>query len=118
MDHGSRTCLNCKARQCTDCSFWFGDQNVEKDHRDRTCATMRLIQTDGVEAATLALLSSVSKPCPNPKCHVPTQKRDGCDHMKCTTCGAHWCWECGWLWDKNRQGYGVYEHMRDKHNWQ
>lgn len=29
-----------------------------------------------------------------PKCHVPTFKNNGCNHISCI-CGAHWCYKCG-----------------------
>jgi hypothetical protein len=29
-----------------------------------------------------------------PGCHVRTTKDNGCNHLKCTQCGADWCWQC------------------------
>ena len=33
-----------------------------------------------------------AKPCP--KCGAPTEKSRGCNHVVCTSCGAHWCFLC------------------------
>jgi ariadne-1 len=33
-----------------------------------------------------------AKPCPS--CHVPIEKSNGCNHIKCTQCGFDFCWLC------------------------
>ena len=48
-----------------------------------------------VDAATNALIASISKRCPNPRCQRPTEKSGGCNHMTCPACQQHWCWLCG-----------------------
>lgn len=30
-----------------------------------------------------------------PKCHIPIEKNDGCNHMTCIKCNHRWCWSCG-----------------------
>jgi hypothetical protein len=30
-----------------------------------------------------------------PKCRVPIEKNDGCNHMTCPKCNHYWCWSCG-----------------------
>lgn len=30
-----------------------------------------------------------------PKCGVPIEKNDGCNHMSCPQCNHYWCWVCG-----------------------
>lgn len=47
-----------------------------------------------------------------PKCHVPTVKSEGCNHIACR-CGCHWCYFCE-FGPCNSKGE-VYAHMRDKH---
>ena len=34
-----------------------------------------------------------TKKCPH--CSIPTEKNNGCDHMKCRECKKDWCWICG-----------------------
>lgn len=49
------------------------------------------------------------KPCPG--CGVDTQKFSGCDHLLCTQCGTHWCFNCGEKQDEE----DVYDHMMAAH---
>eukprot|EP00808_Paulinella_micropora_P030627 g21991.t1 len=44
-----------------------------------------------------------TKPCPNPKCKVPTEKNGGCQHMTCRQCHHHWCWTCRSYWQSSYQ---------------
>jgi hypothetical protein len=37
--------------------------------------------------------------CPN--CDACIEKNEGCNHMTCTKCGNHWCWECRKNWDEH-----------------
>ena len=30
-----------------------------------------------------------------PKCGVPIEKNEGCNHMSCPQCNHYWCWACG-----------------------
>jgi len=30
-----------------------------------------------------------------PKCSVPIEKNEGCNHMRCPQCDYYWCWVCG-----------------------
>ncbi|GFU07776.1 ATP-dependent RNA helicase DEAH12, chloroplastic [Nephila pilipes] len=29
-----------------------------------------------------------------PRCNTAIEKNEGCDHMTCTGCGSHFCWQC------------------------
>lgn len=108
---GHRKCFSCGASKCQTCESWFGDQNPDLDHRDRTCNIMHLIRVQGLDAANEALLAQTSKKCPN--CSFPTSKNGGCNHIHCR-CGTHWCWKCRWH-DSNGQK-GIYDHLREAHN--
>jgi IBR domain, a half RING-finger domain len=37
-------------------------------------------------------MKSNTRPCPS--CSVPISKVSGCNHMKCSHCGAQFCWAC------------------------
>lgn len=50
------------------------------------------------------------KNCPG--CKVPIERAEGCNHMTCTRCQTHICWECLETFPK---GQGIYDHMRSVH---
>lgn len=50
------------------------------------------------------------KSCPG--CKVPIERSEGCNHMTCTRCQTHICWECMATFPK---GDGIYNHMRIQH---
>ena len=50
------------------------------------------------------------KSCPG--CRVPIERSEGCNHMTCTRCQTHSCWECLATFPR---GEGIYEHMRLQH---
>ena len=47
-----------------------------------------------------------------PGCKVPIERSEGCNHMTCTRCQTHICWECLATFPR---GQGIYEHMRIQH---
>jgi len=50
------------------------------------------------------------KNCPG--CKTPIERSEGCNHMTCTRCQTHICWECLATFP---QGNGIYQHMRYEH---
>lgn len=50
------------------------------------------------------------KQCPT--CSVPIEKTEGCNHMMCTRCQTHICWQCMKTF---AGGEGIYGHMREVH---
>lgn len=50
------------------------------------------------------------KSCPG--CKAPIERSEGCNHMTCTRCQSHICWECLATFPR---GQGIYEHMRVQH---
>ncbi|CAK4492437.1 unnamed protein product [Aphanomyces euteiches] len=49
---------------------------------------------------------------PCPKCQVLTEKIGGCNHMTCSNCNQHWCFECSAGFDSDDE---VYEHLYAVH---
>lgn len=47
-----------------------------------------------------------------PKCDAPIEKIDGCNHIECTNCANHICWQCMTSFST---GPEVYKHMQDEH---
>ncbi|KAF7973906.1 hypothetical protein HWV62_13946 [Athelia sp. TMB] len=50
------------------------------------------------------------KTCPG--CKASIERIAGCNHMTCTRCQTHICWECLHTFPK---GEGIYQHMRAEH---
>ena len=55
--------------------------------------------------------SITTKSCP--KCSACIEKISGCNHIECTSCGCHWCWECGIACESFQ---ATYTHMWNTHN--
>ncbi|KAJ3553961.1 hypothetical protein NP233_g12526 [Leucocoprinus birnbaumii] len=47
-----------------------------------------------------------------PTCDAPIEKVEGCNHMMCTQCQTHICWQCTKTFPG---GEGIYGHMREVH---
>lgn len=47
-----------------------------------------------------------------PTCNVPIERIEGCNHMTCTRCQTHVCWQCLKTFEG---GQGIYGHMREVH---
>lgn len=47
-----------------------------------------------------------------PTCSVPIERTEGCNHMTCTRCQTHICWQCLKTFEG---GEGIYGHMREVH---
>ncbi|CAD5126134.1 DgyrCDS14303 [Dimorphilus gyrociliatus] len=57
-------------------------------------------------AANCLWLVTNSKPCPS--CKSPIQKKEGCNHMKCSKCKHDFCWVCLESWKKHNSTTGGY----------
>ena len=47
-----------------------------------------------------------------PRCDAPIEKTDGCNHIECTNCSNHICWQCLASFPT---GPEVYKHMDEEH---
>ena len=76
------TCAECGLQYC----FVHGNAHPPDEPCDvyeRRCASAR----------TTHWLAQHCKPCP--KCGAPSQRKSGCNHLRCPQCGEDWCWLCG-----------------------
>lgn len=55
-------------------------------------------------------LSAGAKDCS--KCGATIQKIEGCNHMVCSSCGAHICWICLKVFGSGAQAY---DHLNAEH---
>ena len=58
----------------------------------RKAAVNAMRQRAREEEASRREVGRASQPCPG--CKRPIQKRDGCDHMKCSQCRYEFCYKC------------------------
>ena len=62
-------------------------------HRPATCEMIELWKQKaggGDEDVSKQLIATVSRPCPH--CKSPIEKNSGCNHMTCSSCQFHFCW--------------------------
>jgi hypothetical protein len=65
-------------------------RRLEAERRKAAVDAMR--QRAREEEASRQEVGRASQPCPG--CKRPIQKRDGCDHMKCSQCRYEFCYKC------------------------
>jgi len=61
-------------------------------HAGLTCQDYELREA-AESSQSQTLIDQSSKPCP--VCKMPITKDGGCNHIKCSFCGATFCWLCG-----------------------
>ncbi|KAF9237733.1 hypothetical protein BU15DRAFT_88587 [Melanogaster broomeanus] len=97
-------CPSCFAAVCNACN--------EDAHEGMTCQESRLhrdpAEQDRLNDAWIASQGGRVKKCP--RCSVPIEKTEGCNHMTCR-CGAHICWRCMGIFT----GETIYPHMNNAH---
>jgi E3 ubiquitin-protein ligase RNF14 len=83
-------CDDCDLAFCIVCKrVWHGVHVVDCYPRDK-------MELDAEEQATRAYLAKHSSHCPT--CTAVVQKIKGCNHMRCSRCGTHFCYICtSWL---------------------
>ena len=75
---GRSSCSKCKLLDChRPCSCGIANKWVSKNSSD---------------SGTVAWITAKTKPCP--KCKVPIEKNQGCNHITCAKCKHEWCWLC------------------------
>ena len=62
-------------------------------HLGASCAQFDAQHAQEEHASRVAQAKDGVKPCPG--CHSPSFKFEGCNHMTCPRCPAHWCYSCG-----------------------
>ncbi|XP_028412748.1 ATP-dependent RNA helicase DEAH12, chloroplastic-like [Dendronephthya gigantea] len=95
------TCPECNTQTCKKC----GDSGHEKFD---TCEAFKA--SKGISRSDQQLKEwakgANTRECP--KCSVMIEKNSGCEHMHCTQCKAHICWQCGKFFSTSEQ---CYEHI-------
>jgi hypothetical protein len=104
-------CQACGHKHCVACeSLWHENETCEQ-YQQRHQEEQRLRQEqEQLNEQSRAVVDQISKPCP--RCKVPIEKNNGCDHMTCggfsrieylimiltiptgTRCRHQFCWRC------------------------
>jgi hypothetical protein len=89
--------VSCPGADCRGfVAFKFGEASRCGTCKKRVCVRCREFADSDDHACVASTLESIraiaeeTKPCPT--CRSPIQKSVGCDHMKCTNCGANFLW--------------------------
>lgn len=91
---------------------WCGRCGEAKEFAERVCGAaggvedVRGWKCEGCRGGK----GEVVRECPG--CGLMTEKVGGCDHIKCPTCDADWCFACGY---GAVRGENIYEHMTVVH---
>lgn len=80
-------CGACGHKHCVACEANWHEDETCTQYQDRR-RVERGVENDQSQQE----VEKLSKPCP--KCKVPIEKNNGCDHMTCSRCRHHFCWIC------------------------
>ena len=82
----------CNAKWCYQCRTKYPTRT--ESHFPLSCDNYDRWRSLGNDQTIAAGIRHTSKPCP--KCNVSICRDliEGCLHMTCTSCKAHFCWEC------------------------
>lgn len=95
-------CPKCLTVNCTTCKTQY--------HFGETCAESQRRRDPQNEALEDYLERIGGKLCP--RCNTPSIRIDGCFHIECPSCRAHYCWLCLANYDTMGESY---EHMERAH---
>ena len=88
------TCPNCFEPLCISCCTPYSEY---------TCAEYKDIVSGSYKALEKLKRELNIKDCP--KCTMPIEKTQGCNHMTCGGCKAHICWVCIEVFETSRPCY-------------
>jgi len=77
------------------CGHYFCFRCSEIAHQPASCThskDWKVRNEGGNEALNEKFISTMSRPCPN--CKTSIDKNGGCNHMQCSQCQFHFCWNC------------------------
>ncbi|ETO18077.1 ariadne-like ubiquitin ligase [Reticulomyxa filosa] len=100
-----------KEVDCKKCGFSFCWACKQESHFPASCEVARKWNTkNSDEAENLQWILAKTKKCP--KCNVPIEKNQGCNHMTCNKsvggCGHEFCWLCKGDWKEHGSNTGGY----------
>lgn len=101
---GHAFCVSCKGpshspSSCDDWRRWIARIQA-------VVSSVEGSDKDGNEIANALWVAANTKRCP--KCELPIEKNEGCNHMSCRTCRHEFCWVCMKAWSLHSQDTGGY----------
>jgi len=100
--NGHAFCLLCNAEAhapctCEDWAKWT--EKIQKEIKQTEQS-----KSETADIASALWVAANTKRCP--RCQMPIEKDEGCNHMTCKKCRHEFCWICMQNWDKhsNRTG--------------
>merc|ERR1719336_828078 len=90
---------------CTDCGHVYCINCNQNGHRPCPCdvADTWIVKATS-EAENMQWILAKTKKCP--KCRVPIEKNQGCNHMTCRNCRYEFCWLCKGDWKEHGSATG------------
>eukprot|EP00493_Phyllostaurus_siculus_P024665 UN25006 len=80
-----------------DCGYVYCCKCLNPGHRPSPCDIADIwLQKATSEAENMQWIIAKTKKCP--KCRVPIEKNQGCNHMTCQSCKHEFCWLCKGDW--------------------
>jgi hypothetical protein len=101
--------------QCPSCLLVICPSCRTPAHSSITCAEQAMAQAQQrAERLFSTYRTNLGvKSCP--RCYRPVEKAEGCSHIECPMCGAHYCWECLKTFEGSTAARDVYRHIRIEH---
>jgi ariadne-1 len=75
---------------CSKCSIDFCFSCGNEPHQPARC--IDFASWRAIFGSSQYWVKKNAKPCP--RCSVPIEKNNGCNHMRCSQCGHDFCWLC------------------------
>lgn len=109
-------CARCANAFCAECRLaWHGvapcanlaSRWRDADERGREALKRQYGPRLLEEVESAEWIRSHARACP--KCHGPTEKQGGCNHITCATCRHEWCWLCRATYTKGHFRLGLCE---------
>lgn len=87
------------------CGFVYCIRCLQAGHRPCPCDVAEAwVQKATSEAENMQWILAKTKKCP--KCRVPIEKNQGCNHMTCRNCRHEFCWLCKGDWKDHGSATG------------
>jgi len=99
------SCDSCSKNYCVCCKCEY--------HEGITCEESKANNSESEKLFAKWRQNSGAQQCP--QCSITIEKNDGCNHMTCLKCKAHFCWKCPGVKQFWNTAQECYAHLIEKH---